>query len=158
MTPAARPRATRSRTRAANSSRSGFLADGGGEVGVLVDDDEVDRLPRRGGDLPQPGGDEPVIPAVHQVLQPAHAVQRVIHGRADEPVGAVAPQAELDLLAVDQNEAAVAGQRAVRGDEVDRGGLAAARLAADQQVAFGQLDVRLLAELVLADVHGLVDR
>ena len=31
----------------------GFGADGGGEVGVFVDDDEVDRLPGVGGDLAQ---------------------------------------------------------------------------------------------------------
>ena len=42
MTPAARPRATRSRVSAANFSRSVFDANGGGVVGVFVDDDEVD--------------------------------------------------------------------------------------------------------------------
>ena len=44
MTPAARPRATRSRVSAANFSAFLLGADGGGEVGVLVDDDQVDVL------------------------------------------------------------------------------------------------------------------
>ena len=36
----------------------GLGADGGGEVGVLVDDDEVDGLPGVGGDLPQACGQQ----------------------------------------------------------------------------------------------------
>ena len=44
ITPAARPRATRSRASAAKSLPLGLLADGGRVVGVLVDDDEVDGL------------------------------------------------------------------------------------------------------------------
>src|SRR5262249_13174209 len=87
----------------------GFLADGGGEVGVLVDDDEVDRLAAGGGDLWLARGWQRAGRGGREVLQPAHAIEGVGHGRADEPVGAVAPRAELDLLAVNQDEAAVAG-------------------------------------------------
>ena len=58
MTPAARPRAIRSRVSAAKSSRSCFGADGGGEVGVLVDDDQVDVLAVGAGDLAAAGGQQ----------------------------------------------------------------------------------------------------
>ena len=81
-----------------------------------------------------------------------------VDGGADELVGAVPPGAELDLLAVDQDELAVAGQRAVGGDEVEGVGLAAARFAAEQHVALGEVDVDVLAVLVDAQVdraeHG----
>ncbi len=40
MTPAARPRVTRSRTSRMNVSWLFFVADGGGEPGQFVDDDE----------------------------------------------------------------------------------------------------------------------
>ena len=63
------------------------------------------------------------------------------------------PRAELDPLAVDQDQAAVAGQGAVRDDEVEGVGLAAAGLAAEQHVAFGEVDVDLVAVLVDAQVH-----
>ena len=55
------------------------------------------------------------------------------------------PRAELDLVAVDQDQAAVGRQCAVGGDEVERGRLAAAGLPADQQVALSEVDVDLLA-------------
>ena len=44
-------------------------------------------------------------------------------------------------------------QRAVRGDQVQPGGLACAGFAAEQHVAFGQVDVDVLAVFVLAQVH-----
>ena len=56
--------------------------------------------------------------------------------------------AELDLVAVDQDQAAVMRQGAVRDDELFGGGFAAAGLAADQHVAFGQVDVDGFAVLV----------
>ena len=83
----------------------------------------------------------------------SNAVDGVVDGRADEHVGAVPPGAELDLLAVDQDELAVIGQRAVRDDQVEPGGLAAAGFAAEQHVAFGQVDVDVLAVLIDAQVH-----
>ena len=67
------------------------------------------------------------------------------------------PGAELDLLAVDQDEPAVAGQGAVGDDEVQGVGFAAAGFAAEQHVAFGQVDVDGLAVLVDAQVHGAED-
>jgi hypothetical protein len=131
----------------------GLGADGGGEVGVLVDDDEVDVLAAVAGDLARPAARSVVVAVVHELLEPLAAVDGVGDGRADELVGAVPPGAELDLLAVDQDELAVAGQRAVRGDEVQGVGLAAAGLAAEQHVALGQVDVNVLAVLVDAQVH-----
>jgi hypothetical protein len=71
------------------------------------------------------------------------------------PVGAVAPQAELDLLAVDQDELAVVRERAVRGDQVQPARFARAGFAAEQHVAFGQVDVNGLAVLVAAQVHQI---
>ena len=155
ITPAARPRATRSRVSAAKSSRSLLGADGGGEVGVLVDDDQVDALAGLAGDLAPPGGGQVVIAGVHDVLEGFERVDGVFDGRADEHVGAGPPQAELDLLAVDQDELAVMGQRAVRGDQVQPGGLARAGLAAEQHVPFGQVDVDVRAVFVAAQVHGV---
>ena len=70
-----------------------------------------------------------------------NACDGVFEGGADEHVGAVPPRAELDLVAVDQDEAAVMRQRAVRDDQVLGGGLAAAGLAAEQHVPLGQVDV-----------------
>ena len=114
MTPAARPRATRSRVSAANSSRSCLGADGGGEVGVLVDDDEVDVLAGLAGDLAAPGGGQLVVAGVHDLLEGSERGDGVVDGRADERVGAGPPQAELDLLAVDQDELAVGTARRAR--------------------------------------------
>ena len=47
----------------------GLGADGGGEVGVLVDDDEVDVLPGVAGDLAAAGGEQVVVPVVHGLLE-----------------------------------------------------------------------------------------
>ena len=76
-------------------------------------------------------------------------------GRADELIGAGPPHAQLDLLAVDQDELAVMRQRAVRDDQVQPARLARAGFAAEQHVAFGQVDVDVLAVLVAAQVHGV---
>ena len=125
-----------------------LAADGGGEVGVFVDDDQVDALAVRAGDLPAALGGQRVIPGVHGGLEGVEGLDGVFDGRADEHVGAGAPQAEFDLLAVDQDELAVVRQRAVRGDQVQAGGLARAGLAAEQHVPLGQVDVDLVAVLV----------
>ena len=130
-------------------------ADGGGEVGVLVDDDQVDALAGLAGDLPPPGGEQIVVAGVHDGLEGLERVDGVFDGRADEHVGAGPPRAELDLLAVDQDQLAVMRQRAVRGDQVQPGGLACAGFAAEQHVAFGQVDVDVLAVFVLAQVDGV---
>src|SRR6266498_4690300 len=71
---------------------------------------------------------------VHALLEFGEGADRVFDGGADEHVGAVPPGTQLDLLAVNEDELAVAGQRAVRGDEVQRVGFPAAGLAADQHV------------------------
>ena len=63
------------------------------------------------------------------------------------------PLAELDLLAVDQDELAVAGQRAVGDDEVERVGFPAAGFAAEQHVPLSQVDVDVFAVLVDAQVN-----
>ena len=128
-------------------------ADGGGEVGVLVDDDEVDALAAVAGDLAPPGREQGVVPGVHDLLEGFERGDGVGDGRADEHVGAGPPRAELDLLAVGQDELAVIGQRAVGDDEVEPGGLACAGFAAEQHVALGQVDVDVLAVLVDAQVH-----
>ena len=148
MTPAARPRATRSRARRGELLPVVFLADGGGVVGVFVDDDEVDVLAVLAGDLAAAGGQQPLVAAVHDLLEFGERGDRVGQGRADEHVGAVPPGAELDLVPVDQDQAAVMRQRAVRHDQLLGGGLAAAGLPADQHVPFGQVDVDLLAVLI----------
>src|SRR5204862_5374600 len=76
-------------------------ADGGGEVGVLVDDDEVDTLAVGAGDLAPPGREQGVIAGVHGGLEGLERLDGVLDGRADEPVRAGPPRAELDLLTVD---------------------------------------------------------
>ena len=90
-------------------------------------------------------------------LEVLEGVDGVFDGRADEHVGAVPPGAELDLLAVDEDELAVGRQRAVGGDQVEGVGLAAAGFAAEQHVPLGQVDVDLLAVLVNAQVDGVED-
>ena len=132
----------------------GFLADGGGVVGVLVDDHQVDVLAVVAGDLAPAGGQQPCVAAVHDLLEFGERLDGVLERGADEGVGAVAPGAELDLVAVDQDQAAVPRQGAVRDDQVLRGGLAAAGLTAQQHVALGQVDVDGFAVLV----HAQVDR
>ena len=102
--------------------------------------------------------EQPVGAFIDLVLQPAHGVDRVIDRRADEPFGAVPPQAELDALAVDQDQAAIGGQRAVGDDQLQGDGLAAAGFPADEHVALGEGDVDLVAHFVGAQVHGLPDR
>jgi hypothetical protein len=52
-----------------------------------------------------------------------HDADRVVHGRADELVGALSPQAELDALAIDEDEFAVSGQGAMRDDQLEGDGL-----------------------------------
>ena len=153
MTPAARPRATRSRVRRGEVLAFLLGADGGGEVGVLVDDDQVDGLAGVAGDLAAPGGEQVVVAGVHDAPGSGERGDGVGDGRADEHVGAGPPRAQLDLLAVDQDELAVMRQRAVGGDQVQPGGFARAGFAAEQDVAFGQVDVDVLAVLVLAQVH-----
>ena len=153
ITPAARPRATRSRVRRGELLAVLLGADGGGEVGVLIDDDEVDVLAVVAGDLAAAGREQGVIAGVHGGLEGLERLDGVFDGRADEPVRAGPPRAELDLLAVDQDELAVVRQRAVRGDQVQPGGFARAGFAAEQHVAFGQVDVDGLAVLVAAQVH-----
>jgi hypothetical protein len=85
----------------------GLGADGGGEVGVLVDEDEVDALPGLAGDLAGAVGQERVVAGVHRLLEGFERGDGVGDGRADEHVGAVPPGAKLDLLAVDEDEVAV---------------------------------------------------
>ena len=98
-----------------------LAADGGGVVGVLVDDDQVDVFAVPAGDLAAAGGQQAVVAGVHDGLEGLERVDGVLEGRADEHVGGGPPQAELDLVAVDQDEPAVGGQRAVRGDQVQPG-------------------------------------
>ena len=155
ITPAARPRATRSRVSARELLPFLLGADGGGEVGVLVDDDEVDALAGLAGDLAAPGGGQVVIPGVHGGLEGLERGDGVFDGRADEHVGAVPPQAQLDLLAVDQDELAVIRQRAVRDNEVQSARFARAGFAAEQHVPLGQVDVDVLAVLIDAQVDGV---
>ena len=91
-------------------------------------------------------------------LQPVQGVDRVIDRGADEPVGAVAPQAEFDPLAVDQDQAAVGRQGAVGDDELEGDGLAAAGFAADEHVPLGQGDLDPAAQFVGAQVDRFPDR
>jgi len=95
------------------------FADGGGEVGVFVDQHQVDRLTTILGDLPAAGGEQGVVAGVHDLLQRGERGEGVGHGRADEHVGAVPPGAEFDELAVDQHQFAVTRHGAVRGDQVE---------------------------------------
>ena len=102
--------------------------------------------------------EQPLGALVDLVLQPVQGVDRVVDRRADEPVGAVAPQPEFDALAVDQDQAAVGGQGAVGDDELQGDGLAAAGFAADEHVPLGEGDLDAVAEFVGAQVDGLPDR
>ena len=134
------------------------VADGGGEVGVFVDDDQVDGFARLAGYLAAAFGQQRVVTAVHDDLEPLESLDRGADTGSDEDFGAAAPLAELDLLAVDQDELAVGGQGAVRDDEVERVGFPAAGFAAEQHVAFGQVHVDVFAVFVNAQVdrveHG----
>src|SRR5262249_18383200 len=94
------------------------FADGGGEVGVFVDQHQVDRLTAVLGDLPPSGGEQRVVAGVHELLERGDGGEGIGHGRADEHVGAVPPGAEFDELAVDQHQLAVARHGAVGGDQV----------------------------------------
>src|SRR5215472_3376043 len=67
------------------------------------------------------------------------------------------PGAELDLVAVDQDQAAITRQGAVGDDEVLGAGLARTGFAADQHVAFGQADVDVVAVFVNAQVDRVKD-
>ena len=131
---------------------------GGGEVGDLIDRDQVDREPHVRGDLPLLVVEQPFGPLIDHGLQPAHGVDRVVDRGADEPLGGVPPQAELDALAVDQDQAAIGRQRAVRDDELQGDGLAAAGFPADEHVPLGEGDMDALAQFVGAQVHRLPDR
>jgi len=70
----------------------------------------------------------------------------------------VPPRAELDLLAVDQDQRAVRRQRAVRGDQVEGVRLPAAWLAAEQHVPLGEVHVDVLAVLVDPQMDRVGDR
>ena len=131
-----------------------------GEVGDLVDGHQVDREPHVRGDLAHLVVEQPVGPFVDLVLEPAHGIDRVIDRRADEPFSASAPQSEFDPLAVDQDQAAVIAraQCAVRDGQLEGDGLAAAGLAADQDVPLGEGDVDAAAEFVGAQVNRVPDR
>ncbi len=112
----------------------GFRADGGGVVGDLIDADEVEGPAQVRGDLPEAEVQELVGAVVDLGLEPVQGVDRVINVRADEPGGSVPPQAELDPLAVDQDELAVQGQGGVRDDQLQCDGFAGAGFAAEQHV------------------------
>ena len=71
----------------------------------------------------------------------------------DEHLGHVAPQPEFDLLAVQEPELTVRGQRLVRDDVIQRDGLVGAGLAHAQQVAVHQGEIGPLVVLVDAEVH-----
>ena len=81
-----------------------------------------------------------------------------VDGRADEPCRRSAPQAELDLLAVDQDQPQSRDSAPWATIRLQRDGLAAAGFAAEEHVALGQVDVDLLADLVDAQVHRAEDR
>ena len=99
-----------------------------------------------------------LVAGVHGGLELLERGDRVGQGRADELISAGLPQAELDLLAVDQDELAVVGQGAVGDDQVEAGGFPGAGFAAEQHVAFGQVDVDRLAVFVLAQVDRVEHR
>src|SRR6266487_6398740 len=46
-----------------------LVADGGGEVGVLIDHHQVDRLAGVAGDLAAASGEQPVVAGVHDLLE-----------------------------------------------------------------------------------------
>ena len=87
-----------------------------------------------------------------------HDADRVVHGRADELVGAVGPQAEFDALAVDEDELAVGGQGAVGDDQLEGDGLAASWFPADEHVPLCEVDVDRVAGFVGAQVDRVPDR
>ena len=158
ITPAARPRATRSRVRGGELLPILLGANRGGEVGVFVNEDQVDVIAGVADDLAAAGGQQGLVPVVHGGLKLLERLDGVFDVGADELVGEVPPGAELDLLAVDQDERAVMRQRAVRGDQVDPGGFARAGFAAEQHVPLGEVDVDVLAVLVDAQVYGVEHR
>ena len=155
---AARPRATRSRSRVTNSfcccsvpSTVEYRAISSKMVVMTVQ-------AVAGFDLAAAVGEQPGVAVVHHLLQPAQGDDGVVDVGADELVGDVVPHAELDVLAVEQHQAAVRGQGGVGGDDVQQAGLAAAGFACGEQVLVDDPDVDAVAEFVDADVdrveHG----
>src|SRR6266545_254316 len=137
MIPAARPRATRSRTsptnsfcclasptvaeKYANSSKTTSTT-GTPEVRVI---------------FPPAGLQQLVVPFVHCGLKAPEQLDRLGDVRANERLRAGAPQPEFDPLAVDEDQPAVGRERRVRDDQVQPDRLARTRLAGGEQVPSG---------------------
>src|SRR5215468_2454444 len=82
-----------------------FGAQHGGVQGDLVEDRGDDGDVVAGLDLAALPGAQPGIPVVHDALQPLEGGDGVVEVGADELIGDGVPQAELDLLAVEQHQA-----------------------------------------------------
>ena len=154
---AARPRATRSRSSETNC-RVLARAQDGGEDGDLVEDGGDDGQAVTGDDLAAAVGAQPGVPVVHHFLQPQQGDDGAVDVGADEFVGDVIPQAEFDLLGVEQDQAVIGEQGGVGGHGVQQPGFAASGFARGEQVLVDQADVDGLAEFVAAHVdwveHG----
>ena len=135
-----------------------LLADRGRVVGDLVEDghDQLDQVGPH--DLAAALAAQPRVPVVHLCLQCPQPVQGVGDVVADEHLGHLGPQAQLDLLAVEQPQPAVRRHRRVGDDVVQRHGLAAARLTADEHVAVDQLRLDPVPVLVQAEEHPVEHR
>ena len=157
MIPAARPRATRSRSSSANAVRC--LRSSALQVeGELVARHQVQRRARRRGDLARAGGEQVAVALLHLPADLPQQLDRVADVGAGEASRARRPRRELDQLAVEQPQPHRRVKRGRRDDERERGGLAGAGLAAQEHVALDELDRDDLAELVDADRHRLPQR
>jgi hypothetical protein len=134
-----------------------LLPDGGRVVGDLVDHDDDHVQPVGRFDLPPPLGGQPGVAQVHFGLQRPQRVQSLGDAVADEPVGQLRPQPELDLLAVQQPQPRIRAQRHMRQHVGQRDRLARAGFASGEQVPVDQRDLDPGTVLVNAQVHRLVD-
>ena len=109
-------------------------------------------------DLPPVVSEQPGVAVVHDVLQALEDLDGFVEVGSDELVGDVAPHAEFDEFAVEQDESAVHGQGAVGGDAVEEAGFAAAGFSAGEDVAVDEVQVDALAELVDTDEQRVEHR
>jgi hypothetical protein len=95
----------------------GLVADGGGEVGDLVDREHERVHGVAAFNLAAVLRHQVRVPVVHDGLQPAQGGDGLVDVGTDEHVGGVFPQAELDLFAVDEAQPAVSRECRVGDDE-----------------------------------------
>ena len=158
ITPAARPRATRSRSSSANSCRCALVGQRQIER-QLVAHHQVQRQPVLAADLAQPAREQLAVALLHlRAHAPAAARSPARRPGPRRRSRDRRPRRELDQLAVQQPDPRVRIERAGGDQQRQRRRLARARLAADQHVALHQLDRHRLALLIDAERDRLPQR